>query len=393
MATYYSQSTGPASTMSRWNTAANGTGSSPANFAAMEDNAIVIQAGHMIDWDLDCSAWTVGFQTFTIQGHATTPATLRCDSTTLGAGTYCVKMKTGFNLVGSTGTMKGRILSNSDGVYGNTGSLAYDRKFIISLLGTSSVDATYLDINLYDTEPAAKFVEVYKTAYVCADQTTGVAPATDIITFGSAPPAAGTPVMVRSSGTLPTGLTATDIYYTRTVSGNTCKLALQNSDATIVDITATGSGTLTMYDGWTDITTNPAIVNVIQNVTTDSWSNVTGHNACVLANCNAPANYDQQRLTIANIAAGAITLSANVDSVQYPLARIYLSARNVQILSASISASGVIVTAATSCVFKCEIRNTAGSGTTFYTYALSGASQLHDLRNYFRVQHRPLRLL
>ena len=359
--------------MSRWNTAADGSGSAPANFAAMEDNAIVIQAGHVIDWDLDCSAWTVGFQTFTIQGHATTPGTLRCDSTTLSAGTYCIKMKTGYNIAGTTGAVRGGILSNADGNYGGTGSLAYDRKFIISLLGTATIDATYLDINLYDTEPANKWVEVYKTAYVCADQTTGVNPATDIITFGSAPPAAGTPVMVRSSGALPTGLTATDIYYIRTVSGNTCKLALQNSDAAIVDITATGSGALTMYDGWTDITTNPAIVNVIQNVTADSWSNVAGHNACVLADCNAPENCDQQRLTIANIAAGTITLSSNVDSVQYPLARIYLSSRNIQVLSAGTSASQAIIAAASYCVFKCEIRNTAGTGTTFYGYGLGSS--------------------
>lgn len=340
--------------------------------APADNDAVVIAAGHSVLMDADLSAYT-GLQTVTITSVASgTPGKLYWKNGTSGY----LKIRTGYNLVGSNNTVKGRVLANSDGVWGNTGALANADKAVILLEGTSKIDATHLDIALYGTNPTNSYVETYKTAYTCTTQSTDVNPATDVITFTSAPPSAGTAVIVRSSGTLPGGLSADAIYYTRTISGNTCKLALQNADAQIVDITSTGSGTLTMYDGHTN--TSTATLNIIQDVTSDApWTTTAGHNRAVLVNIG-PQNYDQQRVTLSSIASGAITLSANVDSIQYPGARIYLSARNASIRSSGISSTQPIVdfssAGSRSGVFQCEITNTAGSGTTFYGYGVSNGT-------------------
>lgn len=334
--------------------------------APADNDAVVIAAGHAVLMDANLSAYT-GLQTVTINSAASgTPGTLYWKDGTSGY----LKIRTGYNLVGSNNTVKGRLLANSDGVWGNTGALAFADKAVILLEGTSKIDATHLDIALYCTQPIRTFVETYKTTYTCTAQSTDVNLTTDVITFTSAPPVAGTEVRVRSSGTLPGGLTEYDIYYTRSVSGNTCKLALQNSDATVVNLTSTGSGTLTMYDGHTN--TGTAVVNVIQDVTGDAtWTTTAGHNLAVLADYN----FDIQRISLSEIASGAITLSANVDSVQQPLAPIFLSSRNVSIRSSGVSATQPIVdfSSATtrSGIFGCEIINTAGSGSTYYGYGIN----------------------
>jgi len=345
----------------------SGSGGAPA-----DGDAVVIAAGHSVLMDADLSAWT-GLQTVTIQGDDSTPGMLYFKAGTSGH----LKIRTGYNLVGDSGANKGRLLANSDGVWGNTGALAYANKAVIDLQGTAKIDAQYLDIALYGTEPTNKYVEVYGTAYTCTDQTTDVNASTDVITFTSAPPTAGTAVMVRSSGTLPGGLSGDAVYYTRTVSGNTCKLALQNNDTTIVDITSTGSGTLTMYSGHTN--TSTATVNVIQDVTSDTpWVTTDGIDRVVLVDENAPDNYDLQRVQLTTINAGSLVLSANVDSGQYPLARVYLVSRNVSIRSAGTTSSQPIVdyvnALTSSGVFQCEIINTRGTGTTFYGYGVNSGS-------------------
>lgn len=461
MATYYSQSSGVWSSLTRWDTVAGGGGSDPASVAAMEDNLFVIQAGHVIDFDIDTSAWTTGFQTITITGDNANPGTLRCDSTTLAAGTYNVKMKTGYSIVGSSGavTYHGRILVNSDGNWDTTTALANDRKFIISTLtGTSTaatMNATHLDIKLFCTQPTISYVEVYgvpfvvtftnatekftiisptntpaippngtpvtltgtlpaeltegTTYYVKAvsgatgeleasigggtialsddgsgtiymhygcwgpvTQSTNVNTTTGVITWNGVPPAADTPVRVKSSGILPIGLLAYDLYYIRTVSGNTCKLSLiPGSDTGIVIPTAVGTGNISMYCG--SSYTNSKVVNIIQDVTTD-WVATAGGNGdnIVLANYG-PAAYDQQRDVLATITAKIMVLTTNnVNSAQYPLARIYLTARNVAFRSAS-TGNQPSITNAVGCTFQCEISKTVASGTTFYGSGLNNS--------------------
>jgi hypothetical protein len=182
-------------------------------------------------------------------------------------------------------------------------------------------------------------------------------------------------MVTTAAGVLPTGLEEDYIYYVRTVSGNTCKLATLNADAQIVDITADGSGTCTLFTGHTDTAT--ATVNVLDDVTADApWTTTDLWDRVVLASWNTSA-YDQQRVQLTTINAGSLVLSANVDSVQSPGARVVLASRNVQILSTAVT--GVLVvdyqSATTAAgVFRCAIINTAGTGTTFYSNGISSGT-------------------
>ncbi len=374
MSTFYSQGSDVWSKLTNWDTNPAGGGTDPASAdeAGMDNHTFIVQAGHTISLDIDGTGWTNGIAGCTIQGHATTPGTLRAYG---ACGAVGLKIKTGTTIAGTDAAVKGRLLVNLSGVWGETGSLAWGNSCTFLLNTTGYIDAQYLDIALYDTEPANKYVETYGTKYTCTEASTDVAPDTDLITFAEGtPPSAGTPVMVRSAGVLPGGLTTTDIYYVRSITDLgatfTCKLCLQNSDDSAVNITSAGSGALYMYSGHTS--TSTATMNVIQNVTGDAqWASGA---SVTLVDCNAPENCDQQRVTINGAPnAGDITLSANVDSAQYPLARITLMTRNVAIRS-NTTGNNIVVYASGSThggVFQCEIRSTAGTGTTFYGYGVN----------------------
>src|SRR3990167_742686 len=295
-----------------------------------DDDAVVIAAGHSILMDYDASALT-GFRTVTITSAAVTPGMLYFMTGTSGY----LKIRTAYNIVGTNAAVKGRLLANSDGVWGNTGSLAFVDKAVIDLGATSTINSQYLDIALYCTQPTNWYVRTYGTKYDFTAGAGTVSVANDTIDLGVAPPVAGTSVMITTAaGVLPTGLMEDFIYYIRTVSGTTCKLASQNSDATIIDITGTGSGTCTLFSGHTS--TSTAVMNVLDDVTADAaWITTDGYDHVVLANAG-PVAYDQQRVQLSAIAAGTITLSANVDSGQYPGARITLSSRNVSIRSSCV---------------------------------------------------------
>jgi len=334
----------------------------------VDGDAVVIAAGHSVLMDSDLSAYT-GLLTVTIEGHATTPGMLYFKDGSTGH----LKFRTGTNygILGTNAAVKGRLLANSDGVWGNTGSLAFANKAIIELNGTSRIQALYLDIALYDSEPTNKSVRTYGTKYDFTASGATVDTANDTIDLGTPPPSAGTAVMITSAaGVLPTGLLEDTIYYVRGVSGNTCKLATQNSDETIVDITGTGSGTCTLFTGYAS---GSATVNVLDDVTADGpWVTTDGHDRVVLANAG-PQIYDQQRLQLTTINAGSIVLSAAVDSTQYPGARIYLISRNVSIRFNGNTNIGIVdyTSGAThGGVFQCEINSTAGTGTTFYGYGI-----------------------
>ena len=100
-----------------------------------DGDAVIITAGHSVLMDADLSAWT-GLLTVTVQGHATTPGMLYFKAGTSGY----LKIRTGYNLVGTSGAAKGRLLANSDGVWGHTGVLPYADKAVIDLGATSSID-------------------------------------------------------------------------------------------------------------------------------------------------------------------------------------------------------------------------------------------------------------
>ena len=363
MANKYAVVSGLWSAIATWSDSDGGAGGAAV---PADDDAVFISAAVNVQMDADLSAYT-GLRTVTIRGGATPGMLYQKDGKS-----GILKIRTAYNLVGTTDTNRGRLLANSDGVWANTGALAFADKFIINLQDTSKVDATNLGINLRCAEPTRKIVRTYGTKYDIDD--TDVSVANDTVDLGTTPPSAGTPIKITTAaGTLPAPLSENEIYYVRAISGNTCKLALQNADAQIVNLTSTGSGNFTLYIGYAS---GSATVNVLDDVTADTpWSTAAEHNACALYNVG-PQSYDQQRLTLTTINAGSIVLSAVTDSAQLAGASIVLVSRNVQILSNSTSSSQPIVDYATSTFaggyLGCEIRNTAGTGTTFYGYGING---------------------
>jgi len=361
MATYYSQGTGNWSSTTNWDTVAGGGGSDPAsgNEAGMDNHTYIIQVNHTITLDLNMTAWAVGIAGLTITGHATTPGMLRAKYDT--DASYGLKIKTGTTIQGTDAAAKGRLLANSDGVWGNTGALPFARKFIISLDGTANITADYLDIALYGIEPGIKSIATY-----LAKQTVVGSAANDTLTKNSHGYADTTPIMFQvSGGTLPAPLTTTDVYYVRDQTANTFKVALVSGEVAI-NLTSDGSGTIESYTG--HAATNTPTMNVLTDVTGDpQW--VSGASV-VLVNTNQPWTCAQQRVTINGAPnAGNITISENVGSAQYPGARIFLMTRNVAIRSnttASINIVSYPSGATHGGVFQCEIRSTAGTGTTFY---------------------------
>jgi hypothetical protein len=284
-----------------------------------------------------------------------------------------------FKVAATSGGAAIDLTTDGTGTFGVNTCLAFANKAVILFDGTSRLMATYLDISLNCTHPINKYVEVYKDTRTCTDQTTDINTTTGVITFTSAPPANGGALMLKSSGTLPTGWTDTDVYYTRSVSGNTCKLALQNSDETVIIPSATGTGTLTAYTGHDSTATKDLVI--LQDLTSDGcWVTTAGHNRVVLVDCNAPANYDQQRDDLAAIDTsdpyGLTITNNNVNSAQYPLARVFLSSRNISIRSSSTSGTQRIVDSAVGGTFGCEVRNTysPGTDTTFYCNGFYGGS-------------------
>lgn len=213
----------------------NTDGGAAGAYVPVDGDTVVISAAVNVQVNVDQSAWT-GLLGMTVRGGAT-PGMVYWKNGTSGTLKFC----TGATVVGTTSTNKGRILANSDGSWATTTALAYATKAKIMLEGTATFDCANLDVRMRSDEPALTSVRTYGTAYNF-DGATAVDPANNTIDLGTTPPTAGTIVMVKG-GSLPTGLFEETFYYIRAVSGNTCKLALQNDDSQIVDITADGSGT------------------------------------------------------------------------------------------------------------------------------------------------------
>ena len=102
MATWYSQGSGLWSTLSNWNDAADGSGSAPGSIAAFDDSPVVIQEGHVIEFDVEdavacdgsVSGWPTGIAGITITGSAAgTPGELTLTDTNNNAMTQFGKVE------------------------------------------------------------------------------------------------------------------------------------------------------------------------------------------------------------------------------------------------------------------------------------------------------------
>lgn len=115
---------------------------------------------------------------------------------------------------------------------------------------THFVTSFFEEVDTTDTKyyymPTGGFVQEipYQYTFTDADVNTG----TDVLTVTSHGYSNGTPVKVRTeTGTMPSGLSASTIYYARSTGTNTITLHTSYAGATggsgLVDITATGTGT------------------------------------------------------------------------------------------------------------------------------------------------------
>lgn len=291
------------------------TGSWVGGVVPVDGDAVIIAAGHNILMDVDQSAFT-GLTNVTVQGSNGTPAQLTFKNGTSGI----LKIRTGYTLQGTTGTNRGRIVCNSDGVFGNEGPLQFNDKAIIMMEGTSTIAAIYLDIFQYHTEPTIKFVRPYGDKYT--------------VTFSGntatgATLSNGTIVCLRTTGTLPAPLKEHFQYYVVNTSGSTFQLSYQSA-GTPIDLTGVGSGTIEVYTG---VAAGVNVLNVLEDVTGEvAWTSTTDHNYAGLINNNR-AGLDQQRVNISNITSNTITISTVTDSIQNPGSVLVLVSRNVSIRS------------------------------------------------------------
>lgn len=305
---------------------------------------------------------------------------------------------------------KGRLLANSDGVWGNSTPLSSSYTAKLLLNAENRFKSNFLDIALYASHPTNWYVETYGTPYVvtgsAANNTitfaspsttppqdgtpvefrgsdlpsplvagityyirdvsadtakvastyggdaidlstdgsgtincnygkwgpitqndTNINISTGAITWNGVLPVEGTMVKLKTSGTIPTGWSVDCLYYVRSVSGVTCKLAPYNSDVCIIIPSDFGSGNLTMYVG---AASGTKTLLCVQDVTGDSlWTTTSDMNLVTI--CNT-VGLDGQNDSLASIESWGLTITdANVDSNQAPLSRLYLCSRNVSL--------------------------------------------------------------
>mgnify|MGYP000341886143 CR=1 FL=1 len=326
----------------------------------VDGDDVVISAGHEVQVDSGCDheGSSITLTGIVIQGGATPGMLFWKDDSTNGTG----NIRSSGDISGTHSTNNGRLLANLDGQWDTETPLGAVYSAVIRLSGTATLECDDLDVRMRCTEPEHLRARTYGNKYDF-DGASDVDPSANTIDLGTTPPSEGTLVMVTTAaGTLPRPLQEDTLYYVRQVSGTTCKLAQTNSDSTIIDLTSAGSGTCTLYTGYSG---GSDTVNVLDDVTGDIWA--VG-DAAALVNVG-PQDYDQQRLTLSAINSGSITLSAAVDSDQNPGSSIWLVRRNCSILHSGTSTSQEIVSGGERCVFG-EIRGTAGSGGTFYCVGL-----------------------
>lgn len=275
----------------------NGSGGAPAD----GDN-VIIAAGHEVLMDVDMSGWT-GLVELTITWHATTPAMLYFKDGTSGWLKFRDATGAGITTTASPSVQYGRILANSDGIWGNTTPLSFAYKAKIQFVGQACFRTSSLNIQLYCTEPTHKYVRTYYDKYTVSSIDTD----TNIITCtGSHGWSANRAVRVTSSGTLPAPLDEDAIYYVGSPSGATLQL-LYTSGGTAVDLTSAGSGTIEIYSGY-ETYAGVTQLNVLEDVKTSDtpWTTATNHNYCCLVN-EGPQDRDyQNKLTMSAIETGIL---------------------------------------------------------------------------------------
>lgn len=318
----------------------------------VDNDVVIINAGVSVLMNADQSAFPNGIAGLTINGSDTVPGMLYFANGTDGY----LKIKTGTTISGSTGsvTYHGRILANSDGNWATSTPLQFSNKAIIELAGTAQMDCLHLQVRLFCTEPTNKFVEIFGSTYTVNSVDT----VNNSMTLSGSPGwTTGRTVRFKSTGTLPAPLEEKCAYFIIAgTTGTTLKISPLSGGASI-DFTDAGSGTITVYSY---VNSALATFYTLQDVSGDTpWVTTDGHDYCVLASAGAGSN-DVQTVQLNSISSTQITVSANTDSVQFALSRLYLVSRNVSIRTTTTSTTTICITSIDYCIFNCEFRSTAG---------------------------------
>jgi len=342
MATWYSQlaSGNWSNATTMWNEAANGSGTwgIPADGDA---HPVVIQAGHTVTFDVDQSAWTTGVPGITITSHATTPGILTFAT---NASTY-LKLATATTIAGTNAASKGQLNCATAET-----PLSESYTAIIELLGTATINATYLSISLYGTNPT------YVTALVTTGEKacTGTA-ADDKINCTAHPFIVGQPLYFwANTGTLPGGVSEGTVYYVQSIDTNWFKISA-TSGGGIKDLTSNSVGAITVEGG---AAAGTAVLPVTTDLTADTPWKLSA--AVTVANWRRATN-DAERLALhasTAITATTVTLSSNLVGYKAPRSILTLNRRNVEI---QFNGTQNAVDAATSAVLQCSIRQTGSS--------------------------------
>jgi len=348
----------------------------------VDNDIVVVAAGHSVLWDIDCSAWTNGIAGLTVTGHATDPAMLYFKDGTSG----WLKIKTGTTIKGTQAGFKGRILANSDGAWATITPVSNTYKAIIDLKGTAQIDATYAEMRMYAADPTYKYVTAYYDKYAI----TGVNLVNGTITLASSHGwAAGRSIRFRAAagGVLPGGLSEDVEYYVTNPVATTLQLSAYGSTGITMIPTDAGSGTVEIYSGYSAFT-GVKTLNIFEDVTGDLWTTTAEYNAVVMVPGHEAGNITQyqHRTTITDIQSNNITLNDALPWATYAGTKIYYVSRNVAIRTNATTHIHVVYKVCDS-IFACELHATGTTVNTFYGYGISTGSNnvMSGIMNGFTV--------
>jgi hypothetical protein len=352
MATRYAVLSGAWSETATWSATDGGLGGATV---PADNDVVVISAGVSVLMDVDQSAFVTGIAGVTIRGAAVTPGMLYFKDGTNGY----LKIKASTTIVGTNTAVFGRILANSDGVWGNTGELTAANSATIYLLTSAYINAQYLSSRFYCHQPTTKYVEVYTTLTTCT-HVAGTNNFTTSPTLHGLVSSSTVKFKVVGGGVLPSPLVVGYMYVVTVI--NTTSFSLRYySGGLAIPITDSGSGTFQVYNG--SLITSGATMNVMPDVSLDDdWTDAVYKSRVYLSNS---LSNDLQSLTISSKASGTVTLSAAPNSDQQAGSLLFLTYRNVRIVNNSTVANTILInhgaTSAIDCEYGCEITSIAST--------------------------------
>lgn len=323
----------------------------------LDGDFVVIAAQSSVLMDVDQSAFT-GLSRVTITGHATSPGMLYfCDGTS-----GVLKIRTTGYIIGTSAAQYGRLLANSDGVWGNADNLSSSYSAKIILQGTAYFSALYLHIRLYCHQPSVKYVRCYGTKVAISSVDVGNNWMDTAVPHGFLNKAA---VSFKGSD-LPSPLREGSVYFVDTTLGaSRIRLRYYAGIASVVDgtfipLSSTGSGLIEIYNG---IDAGATTVGVLEDVSSDpDWTTLSGKNEVEVCNLNGR---DYQTMNMSSIAADSIQLGTSLSTAKYPGSVMVLAQRNVCVEFNTTSqyqyAFRFYYNPLSSSVLQCEITNRTGT--------------------------------